>query len=168
MKNFECINHSNKYINLIRCHLESPRNSPQMMQIVVNITQPVSKIFVTTDIYLKHSQRLTFVYGTTFEYCEFISRNETRPNNPVAALVYNYAKHNFPQVLKPCPVFGIVNITNLCMDENMIPPFVTPGGYYANQRYHDKRNETILQYEAEFYVAVPSLFNKTMTLLNFS
>uniref|UniRef100_A0A182NMU8 Uncharacterized protein n=1 Tax=Anopheles dirus TaxID=7168 RepID=A0A182NMU8_9DIPT len=154
MKSFDCTAHSKKYLTVIRCDVETSRNRPQMLHMVAKIIQPISKIFISTGVYFKHRQRLTFVYGTTFEYCEFISRNESRPSNPVAALVYNYAKHNFPQVLVPCPVFGIFNISNLSLDENMIPPFVTPGGYYASQRFHDKRNETILKYETEFYINV--------------
>uniref|UniRef100_A0A182RFW0 Uncharacterized protein n=1 Tax=Anopheles funestus TaxID=62324 RepID=A0A182RFW0_ANOFN len=79
----------------------------------------------------------------------------------VAVLVYNYAKHNFPQILKPCPVLGIFNVSGLTVDKNLIPPFVTPGGYFVSQRYHSKRNETYLHYELEFFVTAPSIFNKS-------
>uniref|UniRef100_A0A182XWJ6 Uncharacterized protein n=1 Tax=Anopheles stephensi TaxID=30069 RepID=A0A182XWJ6_ANOST len=167
VRRFECDNETNVYMKVLRCNLESPRHSPQLINIVVNIEQPLPKIYVSINLYVKQRQSMMFVYGTTFEYCEFLMRNESRQTNPVAVLIYNYAKHNFPQILRPCPLAGIFNVTGLHVDRNLIPPFVTPGGYFAEQRFFNKRNETVLRYESEFAVSAPSIFNKTMTLFAF-
>uniref|UniRef100_A0A6E8WA22 MD-2-related lipid-recognition domain-containing protein n=1 Tax=Anopheles coluzzii TaxID=1518534 RepID=A0A6E8WA22_ANOCL len=163
-KRFECVGQPIPTVRLVKCNLDSPRHGPQVINIVANVEQPLQKLYVSTNIYVKNRQSLIIVYGTTFEYCEFLMRNESRSNNPVAVLIYNYAKHNFPQVLKPCPIVGCFNVSGLVVDKNLIPPFITPGGYFASQRFHNKRNETVFHYETEFSVATPSIFNKTMSL----
>uniref|UniRef100_A0A182K4L7 Uncharacterized protein n=1 Tax=Anopheles christyi TaxID=43041 RepID=A0A182K4L7_9DIPT len=152
MKRLQCIGQPYPATTVVKCNFESPRHGPQVVNIVVNIEQPFSKVYVSTNVYVKNRQSLTFVYGTTFEYCEFLMRNGSRQTNPVAVLVYNYSKHNFPQILSPCPILGCYNVSGLPVDENLIPPFVTPGGYFAAQRFHNKRNETLLQYETEFSI----------------
>uniref|UniRef100_A0A182PD45 Uncharacterized protein n=1 Tax=Anopheles epiroticus TaxID=199890 RepID=A0A182PD45_9DIPT len=152
IKRLECVGQPYSYTTVMKCNLESPRQGPQIVNIAVSVNQPVTKLYVSTNVYIKHRQSLTFVYGTTFEYCEFLMRNQSRQTNPVAVIVYNYAKHNFPQVLRPCPFSGFFNVTGLPVDKNLIPPFVTPGGYLGYQRMFSKRNETLLQYEAEFFI----------------
>ncbi|XP_053671595.1 uncharacterized protein LOC128721821 [Anopheles nili] len=164
MKKLECLGQPYKYTTVLRCDLENPRHGPQTVHVVVDLKQPIPKVYINTNIYVKHFQSRTILYGTTFEYCDFLMRNESRQNNPVAVLIYNYGKHNFPQVIRPCPALGVYNVSNLVLSENMIPPFVTPGTYYAIQWFYNKRNETLLHYESEFTVAAPSIFNRTMSL----
>uniref|UniRef100_A0A182SX95 Uncharacterized protein n=1 Tax=Anopheles maculatus TaxID=74869 RepID=A0A182SX95_9DIPT len=167
IRKFECQSEIPLQMQLVQCIVESPRHSPQLISLAVNVVQPLPKIYLSTNVYVKQRQSMMFVYGTTFEYCEFLMRNESRQANPVAVLVYNYAKHNFPQILRPCPLSGMFNVSRLRVDKNLIPPFVTPGGYFAEQRFFNKRNETLLRYETEFSVTAPSIFNRTMTLLSF-
>uniref|UniRef100_A0A182MSL3 Sema domain-containing protein n=1 Tax=Anopheles culicifacies TaxID=139723 RepID=A0A182MSL3_9DIPT len=164
MRKFDCIREPGSSWNVLECSLKNPRHSAQLLNIAVNIDQTIPKVYITTNVYVKQRQHLMFLYGTTFEYCEFLMHNDTRQTNPVAVLIYNYAKFNFPQLLKPCPVEGIYNVSDLRVDKNLIPPFVTPGAYFSTQRFHNKRNETFFAYEAEFSVAAPSIFNRTMTM----
>uniref|UniRef100_A0A182VYC6 Uncharacterized protein n=1 Tax=Anopheles minimus TaxID=112268 RepID=A0A182VYC6_9DIPT len=154
MLRLECSLKPGGSFKIIACGLENPRHSSQLLTMIVDVQQTFPKLYVTTNIYVKHRQHLMFLYGTTFEYCEFLMRNESRQTNPVAVLVYNYAKHNFPHVLRPCPVLGIYNVSGLPVDKNLIPPFVTPGVYSATQTFHDKRNASYFGYDVEFSVFV--------------
>uniref|UniRef100_A0A182J4R1 MD-2-related lipid-recognition domain-containing protein n=1 Tax=Anopheles atroparvus TaxID=41427 RepID=A0A182J4R1_ANOAO len=165
MKRFECTGQPYKYTTVFSCHVENQRDKPQRLQISVNITELLTKLFISIELYAKHRQSQTLMYGTTFEYCEFMKNKESQ-SNPVAAIMYNYAKHNYPHILIPCPITGMFNISNQ-LDRNMIPPFVTPGSYIATHRFYTKRNETVLDYIADFSIAAPSIFNKTMTMFNF-
>ncbi|XP_050071226.1 uncharacterized protein LOC126559154 [Anopheles maculipalpis] len=166
LRRLDCVAEHPSYMKMLQCILESPRHSPQLISIAVNVKQALSKIYLSTNVYVKQRQSMMFVYGTTFEYCEFLMHNESRQANPVAVLVYNYAKHNVPQILKPCPLSGIFNVSGLRVDKNLIPPFVTPGVYFASQRLFNKRNETLFEYETEFAVSAPSIFNRTMALFS--
>ncbi|KFB42073.1 AGAP013203-PA-like protein [Anopheles sinensis] len=165
MKRFECMEQPYRYTKILSCQMESHRGVPQMVHVVANVTQLLSKVFISTELYAKHKQSQTFIYGTSFEYCEFMTAKDSKLN-PVAVALYNYAKHNFPQVLKECPIMGIFNVSNLLLDRNLIPPLVTPGLYICSQRFYTKRNETVLHYIAEFSVGAPSIFNKMSQLIH--
>uniref|UniRef100_A0A182F8B0 MD-2-related lipid-recognition domain-containing protein n=1 Tax=Anopheles albimanus TaxID=7167 RepID=A0A182F8B0_ANOAL len=165
MKRLECVNEPLIYGPILACRLENKRNSPQLLSIIVNVTKPITKQYISSNLYAKNrGPGRTLMYGTTFEYCEFLSNEQSRNKNPVAILIYNYGRHNFPQIIRPCPTFGLYNVSHLPVEKNLIPPFITPGGYYFVQRFFNKRNETLLEYEAEFSVSAASVFNKTMTL----
>lgn len=165
MKRFECVNEPLLYGPILSCRLENKRNSPQLLSVSVNVTKPITKQFISSNLYAKNrGAGRTLMYGTTFEYCEFLSNEQSRNRNPVAILVYNYASHNFPHILRACPTYGLYNVSRLAVDRNLIPPFITPGTYHFVQRFFTKRNETLLEYESEFVVSAASLFNKSMTL----
>lgn len=94
-------------------------------------------------VFSQYQHTRTYLFGTTFDYCEYMSSTDSY-HNPVAKLVYAVAKLKFPQALLQCPASGVVNITNMKIDENLAPPIMPTGRFRTNFRMYNKRNQTLL------------------------
>uniref|UniRef100_A0A8W7Q3G6 Uncharacterized protein n=1 Tax=Anopheles coluzzii TaxID=1518534 RepID=A0A8W7Q3G6_ANOCL len=110
------------------------RNEPQVVDVMLDILEPTSKLLIIFNLYTQYFQTKNLLYGTTFEYCD-LTKNVNTQINPVTRIAINLARENFPQVLKQCPLYGLVNVTGLEVNSrlqfSMIKYEVTPRVFFT-------------------------------------
>uniref|UniRef100_A0A182RFW1 MD-2-related lipid-recognition domain-containing protein n=1 Tax=Anopheles funestus TaxID=62324 RepID=A0A182RFW1_ANOFN len=164
IKRLDCTDEHSKVSLLIQSRLLTCRNEPQVVDVLLDILEPTSKLVVIFNLYTQYFQTKNLLYGTSFEYCELVKNADTHIN-PVTRIALNLAQTNFPQVLKPCPLRGLINVTGLVVNSKLIPPYAPQGSYYFNIRAANKRNETIIACTSEFHIVQKALLTRTMSIL---
>lgn len=116
---------------------------------LIELQEPQEKVFLTFTVYMQHQRSRSALYGTTFDVCKVIEDAATGANK-VAAVIVDVARVNFPQLLKPCPMEGMLNATGVKMDDNMVLPYTLPGAYRTEVRIYNKRNQTLVAWNTDF------------------
>ena len=148
----------------MQSRLLTRRNEPQVVNVMLDILEPTSKLLIIFNLYTQYFQTKNLLYGTTFEYCD-LTKNLNTQINPVTRIAINLARENFPQVLKQCPLYGLVNVTGLEVNSRLVPPYAPQGSYYFSIRASNKRNQTIVACTSEFHIVQKALFTRTFSLL---
>ncbi|XP_035895120.1 uncharacterized protein LOC118504580 [Anopheles stephensi] len=152
IKHFECYDLPYSQTNLEKCVIQTPRTGPQLLTLVMRTLNVIQRVFIDVVVYSQYQHTRTYLFGTSFDYCEFIAASDSY-TNPVAKLVYAVALQKFPQALLECPASGVVNITDVKIDENLVPPIMPAGRYYTHFRMYNKRNQTLLAWKAKSIVS---------------
>uniref|UniRef100_A0A9I3GJI0 MD-2-related lipid-recognition domain-containing protein n=1 Tax=Anopheles farauti TaxID=69004 RepID=A0A9I3GJI0_9DIPT len=150
IKRLNCGNHP-KVSKLVKCSLLTSRNQPQVIDVLLDILEPTAKLNVKFNLYTQHFHTKNLLYGTTFEYCELVKYADSHIN-PVTRIALYIAQRNFPHILQPCPLYGLINVTSLVVDSKLVPPYAPQGSYYFDIRASNKRNQTIMECTSEFLV----------------
>uniref|UniRef100_A0A182VYC5 Uncharacterized protein n=1 Tax=Anopheles minimus TaxID=112268 RepID=A0A182VYC5_9DIPT len=164
IKRLDCTDEQSKASMLIQCTVHTCRNEPQTVNVLLDILEPTSKVVVALNLYTQYYKSKNLLYGTSFEYCE-LTKNANIQINPVTRIALNIAQENFPQVLKQCPLSGLINVTGLVMNSKLVPPYAPQGSYYFNIRAANKRNQTIISCTSEFQILQKPLLTRTLSML---
>uniref|UniRef100_A0A182XWJ7 MD-2-related lipid-recognition domain-containing protein n=1 Tax=Anopheles stephensi TaxID=30069 RepID=A0A182XWJ7_ANOST len=163
-RRFDCTDEHSKASLLIQSRLLTCQNEPQVVDVLLDVLEPTSKLVVSFNLYTQYFQTKNLLYGTSFEYCELL-KNANTHINPVTRIALEMAKENFPQVLKSCPLHGLFNVTGLAVSGKLVPPYAPQGSYYFNLRASNKRNQTIIACTTEFHILQKPLFTRTLSML---
>uniref|UniRef100_A0A182MR59 MD-2-related lipid-recognition domain-containing protein n=1 Tax=Anopheles culicifacies TaxID=139723 RepID=A0A182MR59_9DIPT len=163
VKRLDCTNEQSKASVLLQCTVHTCRNEPQVVNVLLDILEPTTKLVVALNLYTQYYTSKNLLYGTSFEYCE-LTKNANTQINPVTRIALNIAQENFPQVLKQCPLHGLINVTGLAVNSKLVPPYAPQGSYYFNIRAANKRNQTIVACTAEFQILQKPLLTRTLSM----
>ncbi|XP_053666518.1 uncharacterized protein LOC128715629 [Anopheles marshallii] len=144
VKHFQCVGHPYEITKLHYCHLETYRNGTQVAGVIVEILNNLQKVYVTGGLYIQYFRTRTQLLATTMEYCQE-TNSQLSVKNAAIKFALEYALQHFPQLLVDCPlqIGKLFNVTNVLVDDTLIPTFVIPGSYYVQLRVYNKRNQTV-------------------------
>uniref|UniRef100_A0A182PD46 Uncharacterized protein n=1 Tax=Anopheles epiroticus TaxID=199890 RepID=A0A182PD46_9DIPT len=135
------------------CILKTPRKGPQLLTLVLRMRNQIPRLFADINVYSQYQHARTYLFGSSFDYCDYTSASNEPLRNPVAKLVYALAVQKFPQALLKCPVSGLVNITDMMIDSDFVPPIMPTGRYRTTLRMYNKRNQTLLAWICDSIVS---------------
>lgn len=153
IKKHECSEQPYLVSKLLECKVDSYRDKPQEITMVMEMLEPQRRVFLTFTVFMQHQRTRSTLYGTTIDVCKVLE-DAADGTNKVAQVIVEVARKNFPQILKPCPYEGVFNATGISMDSNMVLPYTLPGAYRTEVRFYNKRNQTIVAWNTDFEMRI--------------